>query len=59
MALKYEIDIIIIDSLEHQSWRKKNPPFSFLELIKQIKCKWNSPWDFILFSSISGMKKNS
>ena len=29
MAVKYEIDIIIIDSLEHQSWRKKNPPSLF------------------------------
>lgn len=59
MALKFEIDIIMIDSLEQQSWRKKEPPLLFLRLIKQIKCKWNSPWDFILFSSISGMKKNS
>lgn len=38
MALKYEIDMIIIDSLEQQSWREKNPP-SFLKLIKQIKSK--------------------
>lgn len=59
MALKYEIDMIITDSLEQQSRREKNPPPSFLRLIKQIKSKWNSPWDFILFSSISGMKKNS
>ena len=29
MALKYEIDRIITDSLEQQSRREKNPPFFF------------------------------
>lgn len=58
MALKYEIDIIIIDSLEHQSWRKKNPPLLFFRIDKANKIQMEQ-LHFILFSSISGMKKNS
>lgn len=45
MALKFEIDIIMIDSLEQQSWRKKNPP-SFFKIDKANKMQMEQSLGF-------------